>query len=69
MTSLGMSTEAVTAPSQACSMQDADSLASLCSWEHLAAKFSDDSSSPCRATATFLSHLTSHLFACISYEK
>ena len=52
MTSLGMSTEAVTAPSQACSMQDADSLASLGSWEHLAAKFKDDSSSPCRATAT-----------------
>ena len=47
MTFLGMSTEAVTAPSQACSIQEADSLASLGWWEHRAARFSEASSSPC----------------------
>ena len=47
MTSLGMSTEAVTAPSHACSIQEADSLASFASWEHRAARFSEANSSPC----------------------
>ena len=51
MTSWGMSTEAVTAPSQARSMQEAASRASFGSWEHRAARFRDDSSSPCAAAS------------------